>query len=54
MNKIVGEDTSLDKDSDASLNIIKPSPIDGRRALGNTRIKRKLSVILTGMVDIIE
>jgi hypothetical protein len=36
MNKIVREDTSLDKDSDASINIIKPSPIDGQRALGNT------------------
>jgi CobQ-like glutamine amidotransferase family enzyme len=29
MNEIVGEDTSLDKDSNASIRIIKPSPIDG-------------------------
>jgi hypothetical protein len=29
MNKIVGEDTSLDKDSNASVRIFKPLPIVG-------------------------
>lgn len=54
MNEIVGEDTSLDEDFDASIKIIKPSPIDGWRALSNTRIKRKLFVVFNGMVDVIE
>jgi hypothetical protein len=29
MNEIVGEDTSLDKDSNASIRIFKPLPIIG-------------------------
>ncbi len=38
MHEIVGEDTSHDKDSYASIRIIKPSPIVGRKAFGKTRI----------------
>jgi len=43
MNKIIGEDISLDKDFDALVRIIKLLPIDVKGAFGNTRIKRKSS-----------
>jgi hypothetical protein len=39
MNEIVGEDTSLDKDSNASIRIFKPLPIIGWGALANIGIK---------------
>jgi hypothetical protein len=50
MNKIVGEDISLDKDFDALIRIIKPPPIAGI-TFSNTRIKRKSSIALNNMVD---
>jgi hypothetical protein len=50
MNEIVGEDTSLDKDFDALVRIIKPPPIAGK-TLSNRRIKRKSSIVLNNMVD---
>ncbi len=50
MNKIVGEDTSLDKDFDTLVRIIKLPPI-ASRTHSNTRIKRKLSITLNNMVD---
>jgi len=50
---IVGEDTSLDKDSNALVKNFKPSPIIGQRALA-IRVKRKSFVVLNNMVDTIK
>ncbi len=54
MNMIVGEDTSLDKDSNALVRIFKPLPIVGWGAFVNVGIKRKLFVDLNNMVDTIK
>jgi hypothetical protein len=53
MNEIVGEDTSLDKDSNALVKNFKPSPIIGQRALA-IRVKRIFFVVLNNMVDTIK
>ncbi len=49
-NEIIAEDTSLDKDFDELVRIIKPLPIDVQGAFGNTRIKRKSFVVFNNML----
>jgi hypothetical protein len=53
-NEIIGEDTSLDKDFDELVRIIKPLPFDVRGAFGNTRIKRKSFVVFNSMLNEIQ
>jgi hypothetical protein len=54
MNEIIGEEKSIDKDFDALVKIIKPLLIVAKGAIGNTRIKRKLFVVLNNMLNAIE
>jgi hypothetical protein len=54
MNEIVGEDTSLDKDPNASIRIFKPLSISGWKTLANIGIKRKSFVVFNYMVDTIK
>ncbi len=54
MNEIIGQDTSIDKDSNVLVKIIKLLPIVARRALSNIRIKRKLFVAFNSMLNVIE
>ncbi len=54
MNEIIGEDTSIHKDSNELIRIIKPLPIVVQGALGNTIIKRNLFVAFNNMLNVTE